>query len=410
MMKLTHSAVFIVGASSLLTGLVNGLVWWWLGPNLAMSSLFLVSAAATALIWQRRLQQRELARLRQFFQSVHPKQHINLDQRYPDDNAYGEALNQLLAHMHEAVAAIQNSASRLFPMAQDLTDTFSVISQKAVIHQSYNDTASHAMQSMHAAADDIARHAEKIQSTIDQEAEDLAQTRTLVAENVAEIEHLAEKIYAAAQQAEQLNQHSEQVRKVIDVINNIAEQTNLLALNAAIEAARAGEHGRGFAVVADEVRTLSERTRESTRDVRKMIDQIGHSTHAVVQSMTESKTAMDGTLDKSRAAETQLADLIDALQAITRIAQDLEQANQRQTTILHDTLGQVAAMNELNEAVIKGKIMYSISSDDLINLGDKLKATLAVFHLPGADWSAPKRNQVRNQDGMLDTGDELELW
>lgn len=161
------------------------------------------------------------------------------------------------------------------------------------------------------------------------------------------IAHQSSELEAAKQQVASLAASSEQIGTVIDVITNVAEQTNLLALNAAIEAARAGEAGRGFAVVADEVRGLAQRTHDSTLQVRSIIEQLRENTHASVAAIDRGVIASQNTVELAETMRSSLEEILLAVAEINQLAAEVASMTNHQSVLSEQTSQQVTELSEL---------------------------------------------------------------
>jgi methyl-accepting chemotaxis protein len=150
------------------------------------------------------------------------------------------------------------------------------------------------------------------------------------------IDQLAAEVARAVERINAVEQDSERIGSVLDVIRGIADQTNLLALNAAIEAARAGEQGRGFAVVADEVRTLAQRTQDSTREIQEMIESLQQGVHATVQVLAESQRKAAGSVDKAEQAYQSLQAITASIDRITTMSAQIATAAEEQSSVAED--------------------------------------------------------------------------
>jgi len=202
-----------------------------------------------------------------------------------------------------------------------------------------------------------------------------------VIEAVSQIELLAREIATTAHAMERLQSESDSIGSVLDVIKSVAQQTNLLALNAAIEAARAGEAGRGFAVVADEVRSLASRTQSSTEEIENMIVNLQKGTLESVQMMTKSRTLSDGAVSLSREAGEMLVDIADAVSRIQDMTHQIAAASEEQSAVAEDINKSIVRVRDIAEQTADGAAETAHSADDLASLGVTLKGLLRRFQL-----------------------------
>jgi methyl-accepting chemotaxis protein len=159
---------------------------------------------------------------------------------------------------------------------------------------------------------------------------------------------LSNEMANANQLIEQLQQSSSNITSVVDVIKSVAEQTNLLALNAAIEAARAGEQGRGFAVVADEVRTLAQRTQESTAEIENMVGKFQHDAEQVSKSIGQCVANVDNSVEQTTLLENELQALLQAASSISDMSSQIAVATEEQVAVASEMAGNIERISELS--------------------------------------------------------------
>ena len=209
-------------------------------------------------------------------------------------------------------------------------------------------TASHEMS---ATAQDVARSAAQAAQAARAADQATRQGLTVIDRTTSSIGHLAADMSAAMVQVEGLAANSEKIGSVLEVIRAIAEQTNLLALNAAIEAARAGEAGRGFAVVADEVRNLARRTQESVEETRQVIEQLQSGTQEVVTSMGNSHRQAQGSVEQVGQAVTALQQIGEAVTVISDMNLQIASAAEEQSAVAEEINSNVATIRDVTESL-----------------------------------------------------------
>ena len=208
-----------------------------------------------------------------------------------------------------------------------------------------------AMHQMATTATDVATNARNAASAA-QKAEDSTQKGSdIVKSTTTSIEALSHQIEQAVKDVVVLEEAAHSIETVLQVINDIAEQTNLLALNAAIEAARAGEQGRGFAVVADEVRTLASRTQESTTEIRNMIDKLQAGTTTVSQAMKSSQSAASNTVEKASQTDEALHSIYNAIKLINDMNLQIASAANEQSTVAEEINTNTVRIKDLSISV-----------------------------------------------------------
>ena len=289
------------------------------------------------------------------------------------------ALKSMQQSLRETIQRISDSSSQLASASEEL----SCVTEDATrgLHQQSLEIeqAATAVNQMTAAVEEVASNAAAT-SQASRESDRIAQHgREQVQQTVLSIESLAEDVTTNVAQVEDLAQKVYGITTVLDVIRAIAEQTNLLALNAAIEAARAGEAGRGFAVVADEVRALAHRTQQSTREIEQMITGIQQGTDLAVSSMQQSNTRARSTLEAAKAAGVALEDIASAFTVINERNILIASASEEQAAVAREVDRNLMNIRDLAQQSSAGANQTSAASQELSRLAVDLNTLVARF-------------------------------
>jgi methyl-accepting chemotaxis protein len=290
-----------------------------------------------------------------------------------------EALKAMQLSLRRTILRISDSSSQLASASEEL----SMVTEDSTLglhQQSLEiDQAATAVNQMTAAVEEVARNAVAT-SQASGESDRIAQRgRQQVQDTVVSINHLAQDVTQAGDQVETLAQKVYGISKVLDVIRSVAEQTNLLALNAAIEAARAGEAGRGFAVVADEVRALAHRTQSSTQEIELLVRDIRQGTDQAVAAMQGSNGRARSTLELAQSAGVALDEIAAAITLITERNIVIASASEEQAQVAREVDRNITNIRDLALQSSAGANQTSAASQDLSRLATDLNAMVAGF-------------------------------
>jgi aerotaxis receptor len=291
------------------------------------------------------------------------------------------AQRMLQARLRVAAGRIGEFAGQLERTAQDTAATAEQTHAGIRRHQSETDQVATAMNEMSATVHDVARNAnETAQATRDANTES-QHGQEIVRETIAAIERLADEVDKASGVIKKLEKDSENIGSVVDVIRNIAEQTNLLALNAAIEAARAGEQGRGFAVVADEVRTLASRTQQSTQEIQNMIEGLQAAARDAARVMEDGRNkAANGVQQVAKTGES-LTSIAAAVDRIAGMSAQIATASEEQSAVAEEINRNILNITRVVDETAEGASNTATASENLLKLSGGLQALLKqCFH------------------------------
>jgi len=264
------------------------------------------------------------------------------------------ALKMRRSQLNAVVGRISDSTGRLTQSAEVTTTTASLAGDGVTTQQGEVMQVATAMTEMSATVQEIARNTSITVEHTSLAKEESAAGQQIVLQTLDSINSMKEEIQHASKVIQQLSQFSENIGSILTVIKGIAEQTNLLALNAAIEAARAGEQGRGFAVVADEVRTLAGRTQESTKEIEAMIEQIHKGTADSVQAMELSREKAENCTAIAHQAEQALENINSAIETINDMAYQIATASEEQSSVAEEINQNILAINDVADDTSKG--------------------------------------------------------
>lgn len=289
------------------------------------------------------------------------------------------ALASMQANLRQTIQHIAGSATQLASAAEELSAVTEEASKGLQQQNNEIDQAATAVNEMTAAVEEVARNAVSTSEASGQSNQAAREGRDRVVETVGAIQTMTQDVQNTAVLIEGLATQGRDIGKVLDVIRAIAEQTNLLALNAAIEAARAGEAGRGFAVVADEVRALAHRTAQSTQEIEKMVAGIQNGTGEAVQSMQQSNLRTQNTLEIARAAGVALEQITQSISLINERNLVIASASEEQAQVSREVDRNLVNIRDLATQSAAGANQTSAASHELSRLAVDLNGMVARF-------------------------------
>jgi len=310
----------------------------------------------------------------------------DLTQRLPERgrdeiSRVAAAFNRFVGKIQQAMTQASRSTSQLSAATDVLAEIARQSSDNVSAQQVETQQVASAITQMSQAVKEISRSAESAAAAALEANREADVGKQAVLETGQAIHTLAAEVNEAARVINELGTESESIGSVLEVIRGIADQTNLLALNAAIEAARAGEQGRGFAVVADEVRTLASRTQESTREIHNIIEQLLAGTRKAAQVMNTGLTTTEATVEKANRAGEALDGIVSGIATISQINARIAQASVQHAESTEDIDRRVERIAELAQTATHGSTETAHKSRELAQLGDELTLVVGQFQV-----------------------------
>ena len=289
------------------------------------------------------------------------------------------SLAAMQQNLRTTIAQISGSATQLASAAEELSAVTEESSRGLQTQNGEIEQAATAVNEMTVAVEEVARNAVSTSSASQQSRQAANEGRDKVVDTVKAIQVITDDVKATSVLVEGLAEQGRDIGRVLDVIRSIAEQTNLLALNAAIEAARAGEAGRGFAVVADEVRALAHRTAQSTQEIEHMVGAIQTGTGNAVQSMTLNTNRIHSTLELARAAGDALEQITESISQINERNLVIASASEEQAQVAREVDRNLVNIRDLATQSATGANQTSAASHELSRLAINLNEMVARF-------------------------------
>lgn len=291
------------------------------------------------------------------------------------------SLTQVIEHLRGILHSIAEAANTVNSSANELSSFTQATNKRMQQQQAETEQTATAMNEMTATVAEVAQSASAAADSAKDADTYAANGNNIVMQSISSMSQLSDQIQKTAQVIGFLSNESQNIGRVLDVIKSIAEQTNLLALNAAIEAARAGEQGRGFAVVADEVRTLAQRTQKSTQEIEAMIATLQQGVKEAVYAMEIGINQVDDANDKANQAGQALKEIVSSVDSITELNTHIATAAEEQSSVAESINRSIIAISDIAEHSTASAAELSESVVNLTKLANSMRNQVSAFKL-----------------------------
>ncbi len=291
------------------------------------------------------------------------------------------AFNNFVGKVHQMVSEVTSTMRQFSSVVTQTAGIAEQTSQGVAQQQTETDQVATAVNELSCTSQEVAANGAKAAEAAQQAESEATRGKQVVAKSVASVESLSLRVMESVVLIQKLSADSEDVGKVIAVIREIAEQTNLLALNAAIEAARAGEQGRGFAVVADEVRTLANRTQSSTEEIREIIERLQAGTKEAERAMQAGREVSEQNVGQAVMAGKALETIAEVVTSIKNQNLQIATVTQQQTAVTEEINRSVVNINEVSKRTAGGAGKAARSSEELAGFSQQIQILLAQFKI-----------------------------
>lgn len=318
-----------------------------------------------------------------------------------------KALNAMKGNLNDIIGQIRRSSDHVASATAGLSATSSQIVSGIDRQSNQTNQVATAMEEMSATVIEVAKNSQGASDSANDTQQVAVQGGDVVKRAVDGMMAVADTVRESAATVEALGKSSDEIGAIISVINDIADQTNLLALNAAIEAARAGEQGRGFAVVADEVRKLAEKTTKATKEIAEMIKTIQSDTKGAMNSMHEgTKQVEEGVQLASEAGES-LQQIVSSVDGVSDMVRQIATAAEEQSATSEEISSNITGIAEVAKENSEGVKQVSVATEDLAKVAEELKAMVSEFKITGVEHGARTQSRAQVESTQESANEEV---